>query len=481
MDGTNEQHLAVLLKKFNQKMYIDYVLKTEQIVKSCGDSSQFTELEVIKTPDQAGDLAFRTAFDFPVYIMLSHPICKFRSHRNYPVGEKVYIANLALVPVFFSSLNLMSVLKLWGERATGFFNPANSPLADSGALCWELPYASKPAEFSSMNFILQNGSDPQTVDPILTAIFEKYFQLLYWTFPHPGFSPSTHFLHGSTRISSQVKISKSLYLIEEINRPSRFFLEGKIIDGTSVTLRGLVMKDNSFFFQSFPAILDSDLAEQILPRPNLESSLINGVVAEVTQTHDEQHFKNSILTVIADYDYVESYYDILTALIGMVVDFKFANSDSLTEIGSVADISLQVRQAYLSIDRMLKVKRSLSEVISNPFQFAIDSMFPAVVEDEGKLFYIHPLAWGLLKKWKLVRSDKGEQKEILLHLIRLLRLSESSSGMKLFLDKSADYFQKLGVNKREFTRSVFHLGNAIRLLKTMRKTWTSTWQRSTFD
>ena len=238
------------------------------------------------------------------------------------------------------------------------------------------------------------------------------------------------------------------------------------------------MKGEKFFFQSFPAILDSDLAEQILPRPNLASSFINGVVAEVIQTHDERRFQHSLLTVIADYDYVESYYDILEALIGMIVDFRFANSDSLTEIGSVADISLRVREAYLSIHRMLEVKRSLSEVISNPFEFAIDAMFPAVVEDDGKLFYIHPLAWGLLKRWKLVRSDKSEQKEILLHLIRLLQLSENSSGMKLYIDKSSDYFQRLGVDKHKFTRSVFQLGNAIRLLKTMRRTWTTSWQPS---
>jgi hypothetical protein len=92
---------------------------------------------------------------------------------------------------------------------------------------------------------------------------------------------------------------------------------------------------------------------------------------------------------------------------------------------------------------------------------------------DGKLFYIHPLAWGLLKRWKLVRSDKNEQKEILRHFIRLLQLSGNISGIKLYIDKSADYFQRLGVNKREFTRSVFRLGDAIRLLKMMRKTWTT--------
>lgn len=457
-------------------MYLDYALKTDKIVKTCDDSSQFTQLEVIKTPDLAGDLAFRTAFDFPIYIMLSHPICKFRSHRNYPVGEKVYIANLGLVPVFFSSLNMMSVLKLWGEHATGFFNPTNSPLADSGALCWELPQASKPAEYSSMNFILQNGSGPQVVDASLTKIFEKYFRLLFWAFPHLGFSPSTHFLHGSTRISSQVKISKSLYVVEGIDKPTSFFMEGKVIDGTYVRLRGLTMKDGNFFFQSFPTLIDSDLAGEILSRPNLASSFINGVVAEVTQkTSDEQRLiKHSLMTVISDYG--ESYFDILTALIGMIADSKFSHSDSHTEIGTVADLALEVREAYLSIHRMLRVERSASEVLSNIFQLAIDALFPAVVEDQGKLFYVHPLAWGLLKQWNLVKSEKSEQKEILLHLRRLLQLSEKGSSMDLFLDESADYFQRRGVSKRDFTKSVFRLGRAIRLLKAMRKTWETSWQ-----
>jgi hypothetical protein len=232
------------------------------------------------------------------------------------------------------------------------------------------------------------------------------------------------------------------------------------------------MKDDRFLFQSFPAMLDSDLAEQILPRPNLASSFINGVVAEVTQRPDEQHFtKHSLLTVVSDYG--ESYYDIIAALTGIVADFKFTRSDSVTEIGTVTDLYAQVREAYLSIYRMLKVERSLSEVISNVFELIIDSMFPALVEDDGRLFYVHPLAWGFLKKWNLIRSEKSEQKEILLHLIRLLQLSESSSSMKLYLDKSSDYFQRLRINKLEFLRSVFQLGNAIRLLKAMRSTWTT--------
>ena len=144
----------------------------------------------------------------------------------------------------------------------------------------------------------------------------------------------------------------------------------------------------------------------------------------------------------------------------MVVDGKFQTSDSLTAIGTLEELSSDVPEAYRSICRMLNVDRTLSEMVDNLFVLVIDQMFPTVVENDGSLFYIHPLAWGLLEKWKLVSQDKARQKEILLHLCKLLQTSESGSSMKVFLDKSCDYFQSWGVNKSQFSRSVFQLADA---------------------
>lgn len=153
-DAGNEQHLAKLLRSFNKPMYISYVHKTEKIISKSHQNSEYANVNIIKNYDGIGNLAFRLSFDYPVFITLSHPICRFRSHRNYPIRERLFIANLGLVPVFFSSLNIMTVLKLWGDRAESFFNPINSPLMDSETRCWELPEASRSSDFSSMNFIL---------------------------------------------------------------------------------------------------------------------------------------------------------------------------------------------------------------------------------------------------------------------------------------------------------------------------------------
>ena len=463
-DAGNEQHLAKLLQTFNRSMYLSYASKTEKIISTCAENSQYSQVNKIRTPDWGGNLAFRISFNYPVYITLSHPICRFRSHRNYPVRERTFIANLGLVPVFFSSLNIMTVLKLWGDRAESFFNPVNSPLADTEIRCWELPESSRSPDYSSMNFILQNLSEPEEADRKITEIYEKYFRLGYWAFPKPGFSPSTHFLHGRASISSQVKISKSLYVVKEIGRAQKFEMEGQIIEAIQVTLGGLAEKDGDYFFANFPAFIDMELAEKMLSRDNLETSFINGIVAEIISSTAP---RLSIMTIIADYG--ESYFDILSSLIGIVADKKYSSNDSISYIGKVDEIRESVFNLYLDIYRKLKVQRTLSEMVSNSFDIALNTMFPILSTEDPKVMMIHPIIWGFLKKWNLVDNDDKEQKEILLHLLNLMELSNTTGFSKIFLNDDAEFFSKKGINKFNFVRGALHLAKDIQLCKMMKK------------
>jgi len=463
-DAGNEQHLAKLLQSFNRNMYLSYVFKTEKIISTSSYTSAHTSVNTIKNYDGVGNLAFRISFNYPVYIMLSHPICRFMSHRNYPIRERIFIANLGLVPVFFSSMNIMTVLKLWGDKAESFFHPANSPLADTEIKCWELPEASRSCDFSSMNFLLQQQSDPEEAEQKIAEIYEKYFRLGYWSFPRRGFSPSTHFLHGRTRISSQVKISKSLYVIKEIKeRLRRFELEGRTIEAVEVTLGGLTENNNDYFFTYFPAFIDVNVAREI-PKEKLGASFVNGVVAEVMPAGLQ---KLSLMTVIADLG--ESYYDILASLIGIVSDRKYSETDSVAEIGTIDEIRENVFNLYLEIYKKLRVARTLSDTISNSFDIALSSMFPVLITDDRKVLVIHPLVWGFLKKWNLVRTDDREQKEILVHLITLMNVSVTTGFSRTYLSDSAEFFAKHVTNKYEFIRAVLHLRRDIQLCKTIRK------------
>jgi hypothetical protein len=122
-EGLIEHHLVELLKNFDNQLYIDYMTRVSRIVSSCEDEFAMAGIRPVQSRDLA-DIGYRAKFSLPVIVLLPHPICKFRSHRNYQLREPFFIAQLGLVPVFFSSLNQMTVLKLWGNRVDEFFNPS---------------------------------------------------------------------------------------------------------------------------------------------------------------------------------------------------------------------------------------------------------------------------------------------------------------------------------------------------------------------
>ena len=475
VDGGNEQHLAKLMKTFNRNMYLSYLQKTHLLIKQSLSGSDYSSVEKIKNFDGVGELAFRITFNYPVYITLSHPICRFRSHRNYPVRERLFIANLGLVPVFFSSMNFMTVLKLWGVHAETFFNPANSPLSDTETRCWELPESSRPVDYSSMNFMRQNNSQPLEAGKTIADIFEKYFRLGFWSFPRKGFCPSTHFLHGRAAISCQVKISKSLYVIREIeNTTKRFFLEGKSIEAVGVTLSGLAESKGNYFFANFPAFIDTEIANKLLEKENIQTSFINGIVAEVMVRGKP---KLSLMTVVAEHG--ESYFDIIASLIGIVADKKYSSTGTIAEIGTIDQLREDVYNLYLDISRKLKVGTTISDKISNSFDIALKAMFPILVETEDqKVMMIHPLVWGFLKKWKLIEKNDDEMKEVLVHLLSIMYLPKTTGFSKMFLSDSAEFFREHGVNKYEFIRAVLRLVKDIRLCNTIRTTLESSFDDS---
>ena len=267
------------------------------ISSSCDEADlQLAGISSTHSTDQCGEIGFRGQFKLPVYVLLSHPICKFRSQRSYALREGFFISRLGLIPVFFSSLNHMTVMKLWGNRAGEFFNPLNAPLPETDLACWEFPPSNRPVEYSSLNILEQNGSQPQDAGEYLTGIFDRYLRLCYWKFPRHGFQSSSHFLFTRDRISSFMKISKSLFLVEKIGYPQTVYIEQNKIETRQIELKGLNERDGHYYFDHFSALMDNDLANEIMLHPNPESLYINGMLVEIKHSGK----RNLILSLRTD-------------------------------------------------------------------------------------------------------------------------------------------------------------------------------------
>lgn len=464
--GVHENHLSLLLRNFNNNLYLSYMSKLNSLAPKLRDNDIRSEIEFVKSHDLAGDIAFRMEFGFPVFVMLSHPICRFRSRRNYPIREGTYIAQMGLVPVFFSSLNIMTVMILYDERTEGFFSPISSPLSDTEIICWELPESVRPATYSSMNFLLQNGSEARIAERYYGEACVKYFNFGYWAAPMPGFIPSTHFLHGRKQVTCIVKVAKSLLTVEEIGLKRTVNIEGHGIECRNIRLNILSEKDGTYFFKRYDALIETEFAERLEKEKRVRSGFLNAMIAELQYTGGRKEW---MLTVIADYG--DSYFQLLQSLIGIVAYKKYYPGDRLSYIGTMGELREKVFDAFVDIRRKIQLPTTVSDYVESSYDFALSSMFPMIVIDGQSLYYAHPLLLGFIKKWNLFGSDDKANREMLVQLLKLLDKTADGTYMKVFLSEEAEFFQKKGLPKTSFVQGLTKVGRLIRMAKMIDNTW----------
>jgi hypothetical protein len=151
--------------------------------------------------------------------------------------------------------------------------------------------------------------------------------------------------------------------------------------------------------------MDRDLADEIMLRNNPESSFINGILVELTQTGGR---RNSIITLRVEY--ALSTYDIIQYLIGIVSTNRYRVSSDLADIGDIDDIREGVASLFYEIKRDILMPSTISDTINDLFGICLSQMFPVLLIDCRRVKMVHPLMWGCLKKWNLLKEDTTQQK-----------------------------------------------------------------------
>jgi len=211
--------------------------------------------------------------------------------------------------------------------------------------------------------------------------------------------------------------------------------------------------DGRFFFEHFSALMDNDLANEIMLHPNPKSLCINGMLVEI------RHAGRRTLILTLRTDYVLSHYDMVQCLIGIVLGRKFSENWNFESVEDIDEVREKVFDIFLDIKRDLHTPAAIADSIDNLFEICMYQMFPLVVLDERKVRIIHPLVWGFLKQWNLLRNDNSIQHSILLGLIKLM--SRSESPFRMSLSEEMDFFTKMGIDKRNFIRSILNLKKTV--------------------
>lgn len=258
---------------------------------------------------------------------------------------------------------------------------------------------------------------------------------------------------------SFIKVSKSLFLVEEIGNPQILTMEGKSIETRQVQVKALNRRDDHYYFEHFWVLIDNDLANEIMVHENPESLFINGMLVEVRYAGGRRY---SILTLRTDD--ARSQYDIVQCLIGIATSKRFNNISNAVPSEEIDQIREDVANIFNQIQHDLSTPSTIADSINDLFGICLAQMFPVLVIDGRTVRMIHPLIWGFLKQWNLLRQDRQEQKPILINLLRVMERSHESF-FRLSLSEEMEFFRNLGIEKRQMLRSIFSLNKIIMAYK----------------
>ena len=151
-----EQHLIGLLKNFDTSLALSY-LDRVKVASQLADERALSGMSAIHDGVLVDPIGFRISLKEPAFVMLSHPICRLRSKVPYPKQiewERFFVAHLGMVPVYLVNLNVITVLKLWGDDSSMVVSQPFQQELDKGDILLEMASPSRPAQYSSMNFVL---------------------------------------------------------------------------------------------------------------------------------------------------------------------------------------------------------------------------------------------------------------------------------------------------------------------------------------
>jgi len=395
---------------------------------------------------------FRANLNLPSLLILSEPLSRFRAYKRYIIpidDERSFYAGLGIVPVYFANMNRISCLSLWGSRASNFFEPYSRPLRPGEDTAWQLgPTPSSPAQYSSMNFILIRGAIEKEISPFIRDILSDYFQYAFWSFPRPGFACSPNIFHSRDNINHILKVAKSIYLIKKIHEPRQERLApyyNTLVQRVDLEVIGEYGPPKGFWVYLAQDVVDKISAE--VRTGDVHNTLINGLVYEFKDKVERPSGGLKLLSVVADFlpDDVELF-KTLTAF-SAVERFRH-DPKTFGFIGLTKEFRADVERRYRRFLPSLEYSASLFSVIGSPFEYIFDELFPLVVQDEERVFFVYPSVLAALLKLNVVDYLEAKDVSILVNFIRLIQniSDEKVSQMGLRLSEEGEYFKKLGVN-----------------------------------
>ena len=461
-----ENHLIILLKDFDPNLALSYL----NGVKSTRDMIQAKGLygvEEIQDEALVDPIGFRIPFKEPTFIMLSHPICRLRSKVPYPKQiewERFFVTHLGMVPVYLVNLNVITVLKFWGDDSSLVVSRPFQDELDKGDVLFELRPSVRPVQYSSMNFVLQFGAKLYTAPMQLLEPFQRYYGFLFWANPGKGYTFSSHFLHRRTQITTFMKVTKSLFTIRSIGNTKQIYVQGRSIECKEIDLVGFAFEDDNVReVKGIRSVVPVDIITE-LEKKDVRRCFLNAMMTELRSGTWRANLLSNILEI------GESLFDLTSSLIGIQVDRLYHESDRPAYVCTMGELRKSTTQLLKQLFGLIDLPSTISDSVDH-FGLALRSLYPFIIIEGEKVLFAHPIILGFLVQQGMLGLVTHRDDKAMADLLNLLEKIHDLHGspMQIYIDPRMDRF-KAG-NKKESMYELLSINNRIALYKSLHQSF----------
>ncbi|MEM2292593.1 MAG: hypothetical protein QXO15_07075 [Nitrososphaerota archaeon] len=469
-----ENRLIKLLREFDTPLALSYLQKVKTIIEELEASDLIDYVTIIEDPSLTYPIALRIEFSEPMYLVLSHPLCRMHVTVFYPIEferERFYVTRLGMLPVFSVDLNTITLIKFWSEAAEQISTKTLNMLLKQKATYIKIQPAQRNVPYSTMNFIIAFGADLWNVSGTVGDIMSNYLKYSYWTSPKAGFSFSTHFIHSRSSILYALKVAKTLCFIDKIEKKATVHILDRYLKVHKIKIKMLAERDGNFFFIKRNAYIPEDVLNELLTHENegidIAYSFLNAIILEVREK--SQSFE--LLSVVSDVG--SSYFELAQTLLGYTLINLFDSSNTVALVSSLNELKKSLEKLFSQIRMYIRLPPTLSEKVENIFDLALENLYPIfLINEKGNIYFLHPLFFSLLyskmgSEFLFRRTEKGK---LLKFLEFLEKMNKTTSYMQLYLDETLDEMSKIcEENKKRLLTDLFNLTRKIKIAKLLRK------------
>lgn len=273
---------------------------------------------------------------------------------------------------------------------------------------------------------------------------------------------SSHFLHRVTKITSFMKVTKSLYTIGSTGYSRTIYVEGRPIPCKDVWLTGFGFSGKGIQVScNIHAMVPEDILQEIQLK-NQGEVFLNAMMTELTS---ERGTINLLSNVV---DIGENSYDLTETLMGLVAAQLYHQNERPTYVCEAKDLRERTVQYLTELFKNVRLPVTLADSI-DCFDLALRFLYPFVIIDGDKVYYTHPLIIGFLARQGKLDLLNYSGSALLIELVKLMEKIHDTIGsdMPIYTDPTMDAFR--GTSKRSSIDELFSIQRRIVLYKTLHR------------